>query len=174
MPTEVKSQPISGVSAGTESLLESTCPSVAASPIGRLIGTLMDCIPISICNVKLSYVLFAPIAIALGLPGYFLYKLTGDRYEVTNRSVRLRKIIGGQLRKQVALADVADVVVHQQPGQAFHRAGDIYLLDAKGEALLTLPGVVYPERLQHVILEAREARIRNDASLKAIQGRAAS
>lgn len=172
MPTEVKSQPISGVNAGAESLLESSCPSVAASPIGRLIGSLMDSLPISMGGIKLSHVLFAPIAIPLGLTGYVLYKLTGDRYEVTNRSVRLRKLIGGQLRKQVSLSDVADVVVHVEPGQAFHKAGDVYLLNAKGDTLLTLPGVVRPERLQHVILEARDARVRNDASLKAIQARA--
>lgn len=171
-PTELKSQPIAGVAAGTESLLETSCPSVAASPIGRFIGRLMDSIPLKIGGIQLSHVLFAPIAIPLGLTGYFLYKLFGDRYEVTNRSVRVRRLIGGALQKQVALTDFTDVTIEQLPGQAFHMAGDLHLVNAKGETVLTLPGVVRPDRLQHVLLEAREARLKNDASLKTIESRA--
>jgi hypothetical protein len=171
-PTELKTQPISGVAAGAESLLETVYPSVAASPIGRLIGSLMESIPVSIGGVKLSHVLFAPIAIPLGLTGYAIYKLFGDKYEVTNRSVRVRSMIGGALRKQVALTDFTNVAIEVLPGQAFHNAGDLQLLNAKGDTILALPGVVRPDRLQHVLLEARDARMQNDASLKTIQSRA--
>lgn len=171
-PTELKSQPISGVAAGIESLLETSYPSVAASPIGRFIGSLMDSLPLQCGGIQLSHLLFAPLAIPLGLAGYFSYKLFGDKYEVTNRSVRVRQLIGGRLRQQVPLADVADVLVEQQPGQAFHHAADLHLVNAKGDALLSLPGVVRPDRLRHVILEARDARLQNDASLKTIQNRA--
>ncbi len=172
MPTALKSPPISGVAAGREALLETACPSVAASPIGRFIGLLMDSIPLRIGGIQLSHVLFAPVAIPLGVMGYALFKLFGNRYEVTNRSVRIRKLLGGNLQKQIALTDFTDILVERQAGQDFHRAGDLHLVNAKGDSLLVLPGVPSPERLQHVILSAREARLKSDASLKTIQGRA--
>ncbi|MFV0445537.1 MAG: hypothetical protein ACK5Q5_18305 [Planctomycetaceae bacterium] len=171
MPTEVKSQPISGVAAGQESLLESVYPSMSSSFIGRLIGSLCDSIPIKIAGIQLSHVLFAPLAIPFALVGYFMSKIVGDRYEITNRSVRVRKIMGGQLLRQVALMDLADVLIDQQAGQAFYKAADLQVVNAKGDVLLTLPAVVRPERLRHVILEARQARLQADASLKTIQAR---
>lgn len=171
MPTEVKSPPISGVAPGAESLLESVYPSIASSAIGRALGSLCDSIPVKLGGIQLSHVLFGPIAIPFALVGYFVTKMFGDRYEVTNRSVRVRSIVGGLLRQQVPLADVAQIAIEQQPGQAFYKAADLHLLSAKGDRLLSLPAVVRPDRLQHVILEARDARLQNDASLKTIQTR---
>jgi hypothetical protein len=171
MSTEVKSQPISGVAAGQESLLESVYPSISTSAIGRAIGSLCDSIPINICGIQVSHVLFAPLAIPFALAGYAMTKLTGNRYEVTNRSVRIRKILGGQLLKQVALTDFADVAIEQQAGQAFYKAADLHLMTAKGDSLLSLPAVVRPDRLQQLILKARQARLQADSSLKTIQAR---
>ena len=171
MPTEVKSPPISGVAAGAESLLEAVYPSICSSAIGRLIGSLCDSIPLRIGGIQVSHLLFGPLMIPFALVGYVLTKAFGDRYEVTNRAVRVRSIVGGVLRKQVALNEIADVLIDQQPGQAFYKAADLVLVNAKGDRLLELPAVVRPDRLQHVILETRDARMQNDASLKTIQAR---
>jgi hypothetical protein len=171
MPTELKVQPIAGVSPNAESLLESESPSIAASAIGRAIGSLCDSIPLKVGGIKLSYLLFAPLTIPFALVGWTLFLVTGDKYVVTNRNVQIRRLWGGALSRQWPLADVADVAVHQQPGQAFYHAADLHLLNGKGESVMTLPGVARPDRLRHVILEARAARLHNDASLKAIQAR---
>lgn len=171
MSLTVKSQPISGVPAGTESLLETVCPSIAASPLGRLWGRLCDSIPLKLCGVKLSHLLFGPLVAPFALLQYFAFKVSGDRYEVTNRFVRVRQLLTGRLRKQASLADIADVLVDVRPGQAFYHAGDLHLVNAKGESLLVLPGVSRPERLRQVILKARMARLQNDAALQTIQSR---
>lgn len=171
MSIEVKPQPISGVSAGSESLLETSCPSIASSPIGRLLGQICDSIPLRIGGVKLSHLLFALPLAPFALIGYAVVRGTGNRYEVTNRSVRIRKLVGGTLLRQVALTDFADVAIEVLPGQEFYHAGDLHLVDGKGADVLVLPGVSRPERLRQVILKARTARIQSDASLKTIQAR---
>src|SRR5690606_5275770 len=99
-------------------------------------------------------------------------KVTGQRYVVTNRLVKVQNAIGHKLNQQVALSDVNDIAIDVQPGQAFYHAGNLLLLNAKGDVLLTLPGVTRPERLRRVILATREARVRSDASLRSIQARA--
>ena len=45
------------------------------------------------------------------------------------------------------------------------------LRDAKGSILGTLNGVAWPERLKSAIMEARHARVSNDAALAQIQAR---
>lgn len=173
MPAELKSPPITGVYAGREAPLETVYPSIAASAIGRALGSLCDSIPLRIGGVKLSHLLFAPIAIPFALIGYFQFKIVGEKYEVTNRSVRIRSFLGGRLVKQVALTDFDDVQVVVSPGQEFYHAGDLQLVNSKGDVVLTLTGVPRPDRLRHVILEARRARLQSDASLKVIEGRKA-
>lgn len=172
MASEVKSQAISGVPAGRETLIETVYPSIASAGIGRLIGSICTSLPIRIAGVPLSCLLFALPLTPLALVGYFLIKVTGPKYIVTNRSVRSEQAIGQKRLSQTSLNDIAEVAVDVQPGQAFYHAGDVLLLNAQGNVLATLPGVSRPERLRRVILEARESRVRNDASLKAIQSRA--
>jgi hypothetical protein len=172
MPTEVKTQAISGVAIGYENTIEAVYPSLAASGFGRLLGRMCDSIPVRIGGVKLSNVLFGPIAALFALPGYLAFKAFGDRYIVTNQAVEVRQILGGRLAKRVALSDIASVVSDVQNGQQFYHAGDLHVLGAKGEPLLILRGVPRPERFRRVILDARESRLRNDASLRNIQARA--
>lgn len=173
MPTEVKTQPISGVAAGYESQIETVYPSIAAASIGRLIGSLCDSIPLRIGGVKLSCLLFGLPLMPFALAGYFLQKAAGERYTLTNRSVSAHSAIGQRRLRHAALADVADVAVDVKAGQPFYHAGDLQLLNARGDLLLTLPGVPRPERFRSAILEARDARVMNDASLKTIQARKA-
>ncbi|MEZ6068018.1 MAG: PH domain-containing protein [Planctomycetaceae bacterium] len=171
MPIEVKSQPIPGVRSSGEALLESQSASIAASPIGRAIGGLCELIPIKIGGIKLSYLLFGPVVIPFALAGWAINLVTGNKYVLTNRHVQIRRLWGGAMSRQLPLAEIADVVIHVQPGQEFYYAGDLHLVNAKGESLLSLPGVVRPDRLRHAILEARDSRLQNDAALKVIQAR---
>ncbi len=164
-------QPIAGVSPNQERVLETVCPSVAATGLGQTLGGLFDSIDAKINGVKLSYLLFclplAPVALAI----YLLQKVVGNQYILTNRSVEVRKLIGRVLLEKVSLADVDSVNVVTRGGQAFYRAGDIELVNGRGEVILRLPGVPWPERLRKVILETREARKRSDESLARIESR---
>lgn len=172
MPTEVKAQAISGVAVGYENAIEAVYPSLAASAFGRMLGSLCDSIPVRIGGVKLSCLLFGPVAALFAAPGYLAFKAFGDRYLLTNQAVEVRNIVGGRLIRRVALTDISAVVVDIQKGQQFYHAGDLHLLNAKGESILILRGVARPERFRRLILDTRESRVRNDASLKLIQARA--
>lgn len=164
-------QPISGVSAGRETVIEEVYPSIAASGFGRFLGRLMNCIPLRINGILLSQLLFAPLVAPLALIGYLQFKVTGRVYVLTNRSVRVRAVLGQRLYQSVPLTDIEDIAIRQQPGQQFYQAGDLELFNARGELLLTFAGVPRPERFRKVILDAREARIRSDRSLEIIRSR---
>jgi hypothetical protein len=122
-------------------------------------------------SVKLSYVLFGLPLAPFGLALYLLMKLIGRRYTVTNRAVSVGKIVSGQVIKQVALKDVADVEVDVLGGQEFFRAGDVVLRNASGDEILRCAGVPQPERFKHVILDARAARLQSDEALATINRR---
>jgi len=171
--TGKKPAAISGVSAISEATILTTYPSIASTGIGRLLGRLYDSIPLKICGIKLSHLLFvlptAPIAALL----YFVLKATGYRYVLTNRSVQKWAALGSRRESQVSLTDIDQVVVHEEPGQAFFRAADLYLLNKAGDRLMVLEGVPYPAILRQTILEARDARLQVTASLEAIRSRPA-
>jgi hypothetical protein len=172
MPSEVKSQAISGVAIGYENVIETVYPSLAGTAFGRLLGSLCESIPVRIGGIKLSHLFFGPIAALFAAPGYLATKVFGDKYIVTNQAVEIRNALGGKLVKRVPLGDFTQVAVDVQGGQQFYHAGDVYLLNAKDDAAAILRGVSRPERFRRVILDTRESRIRNDASLKVIQSRA--
>ena len=171
MAVLTQSQPIAGVSAGQDRIIEITYPSIAATFVGKLIGKICESIPTGVAGIPLSYLLFALPLAPLGAAWYLLTKVTGNRYLLSNRGVEVRKSIGGRLVQRVELAQIADVTIQVEDGQAFHRAGNVELRDAKGSLLGVLPGVVRPDRLQHAILETRTARVQNDAALAQIQAR---
>ncbi len=164
-------QAIAGVSPTQEREIETEFPSIAAVGPGRLLGSILESLPVRIGGVKLSYILFGLPLAPLGVVGYLQLKVTGQRYMVTNRSVSIRGALTGQSIKQVALKDVADVSVDVRSGQEFYRAGDVVLRNASGDEILRCEGVPQPERFRHVILEARDARLRSDESLAAINKR---
>ena len=169
MPHKV--QAIAGVSANGESDIRSEYPSIAGTGIGRLLGNLCEVIPIKIWGVKISYLLFglaiAPIATAI----YLVTKLTGERWALTNRSLQRWSMFGTRLIQSVSLTEIADITVHQQAGQSFFRASDLYVLNAKGDPVMLLSGVPQAEIFRQTVLKVRDARQQVEASLKTIQAR---
>jgi len=151
--------------------MESVYPSIAATSVGRLVGTICDAIPLRIGGVKLSTLLFAlPLAPIAVLP-YIWLKLFGQRYIVTNRAVRVVSTLGVRLYREIPLGEIDNAAVDVKAGQAFYHAGDLVLLKASGEAIATLEGVARPYRLRQIILDAREARRSSDSSLATINAR---
>lgn len=171
MATATAPQPISGVSAGRETVIEDIYPSISASGLGQFLGRLMDSLPVSIIGIRLSHVLFAPIVAPLGLIGYLKFKIADPMYLLTNRSVQKRGPLSRRPIQSVALADIDNIEIQVHPGQQFFQAGDLYLLNSKGEVLMQIAGIPRPERFRQVILDAREARVRNDHSLEVIRSR---
>jgi len=171
MITAVRPQAISGVSAGQETMIESVFPSIAASGLGQLIGRICDSIPLKINGIKLSYLLFAPLLAPLGAIGYLKFKVFDPQYVLTNRSLQVQSAQGDRLISQVSLSDIDNIAIDVLPGQEFFKAGNLELLNGRGDVILTLPGVPRPERFRQVVLEARDARSQNDAALKTIMAR---
>jgi hypothetical protein len=169
MPSRV--QAIAGLNPGAETVLVTVYPSIAATAPGRLLGRLYDSIPLKLGGIKLSHLLFtlptAPLAVAL----YALLKLFGRQYVLTNRSVQLRLALSGRRTAQFALAEIAEIEIEQLPGQAFYYAADLVLLRADGEELMRFEGVPRAEVIRQLILEARDARMKTEASMAAIEAR---
>jgi hypothetical protein len=164
-------QPICGVSSNSETEIRSRYPSIAASALGRLIGSLCESIPAKIWGVKLSYLIFALPLAPLGTLTYVLQKLFGVKYTLTNRSVQVWSVIGVRQHRGVALTDIADIELSVQPGQEFYNAGDLTLVDAKGDVLLKISGIQRPDIFRENILKARQARTATQESLAAIAAR---
>ena len=165
---------ISGVAASSEVEIMTVYPSIAAYGLGRTFGLMYESIPLRIMGVKLSNLLFvlptAPIAAGL----YFLQKVTGHRYKLTNRSMQVCHSLGNRKVNQVALTDISDVLIRELPGQQFYKAADLILIGGKGnEAILTLPGIPYAHIFRQTILKARDSRQMVAKSLEAIKARPA-
>src|SRR5262245_14611578 len=156
MPAATAPHPISGVSAGREAIIEDVFPSISASGLGRFLGQLMDSIPVSINGIRFSHVLFAPLVAPLALIGYLQFKVTGQAYLLTNRSVKVVSALGRNLVQTVGLSEIDNIEIRVLPGQPFYQAGDLLLLNASGDVLMTLSGIPRPERFRQVILDARE------------------
>ena len=63
------------------------------------------------------------------------------------------------------------MLFRSQPGQAFYPAADIRLVGKKGETLAVLPGVPRADVFRQSIVEARDARVKVEASLATIKAR---
>jgi hypothetical protein len=177
--SNVKPQPIAGVSAGTEAEIMTAYPSLAATGIGRRIGSLCDAVPLKTHGVPWPRLLVAfplslvvvPIVLAIALPLYFLTKILGRCYVLTNRHLIVRQMIGVRTFSHVPLADIKEVIIRELPGQAFYKAADLIALGADGKPKVRLEGVVRPAVFRQTILEARDARSGVEESLKAIEAR---
>jgi hypothetical protein len=170
MPATI-SEAIAGLSAGRENVLETVYPSLSATGPGRLIGQLCDSIPLRIRGIKLSHVLFGPLVAPFALLGYLQMKVTGRRYVVTNRSVKVMSSLGERLLGSASLSEFDSIAIDERPGQRFFHAADVVLLKPNGDELLRFPGVARPDRFRQVIVDARNARLLNDAALRTIQAR---
>ena len=161
--TNLKSQAISGVSAGTETQMMTKWPSIAAFGAGRLIGQLMASIPTRI-------VLWLPLA-GIGAALYFIQKVTGERFTITNKSVQRWTGLGGRMIQRMELSDIATMEVAQQSGQEYFRASDLLLLNAKGDVAMRLEGLPHAEIFLENISKARSASQQVGDSLKTIAAR---
>jgi hypothetical protein len=161
---------IAGVASG-QALIMAVYPSIACTEIGKLLGRLYESIPNRVFGIKVSHLLYplptSPIAVLV----YFYLKLAGEVYVLTNRTIQLRRSLGNRLIREVKLADIDQVVVKQELGQAFYPAADIYLLNKAGATIMSLPGVLRAEIFRETILEARDARNQVAASLAVIGAR---
>jgi len=167
-----KPSAISGVAASSEVEIMTVYPSIAAYGLGRVFGSIYESIPLRIMGVKLSNLLFvlptAPIAAGL----YFLQKLTGQRYRLTNRSMQVWHSLGNRKVKEVSLTDITDVVIRELPGQQFYKAADLVLMGGKGnDEILRLPAIPYAHIFRQTILEARDSRQMVAKSLETIKAR---
>lgn len=161
---------ISGVSSG-QTLVMAVYPSIAAAGMGKLLGRLYESIPTRIFGIKLSHLLFCLPTAGLAVGGYFILKIFGEVYALTNRTLQLRRSLGNQLIREIKLSDIDQVVIRQEPGQEFYPAADIYLLNKAGDTLMTLPGVPRADVFRQTILEARNAANQVSASLATINAR---
>ncbi len=166
-----KVQAIAGVSPGVSREVMTVYPSVAASPIGRLLGNIYESIPIRIFGVKISHLLFCLPSAPLALIGYFMLKITGVRYTITSQSVQVWRALGNSLIEEVPLASIDKIGLYQDSGQKFYRAHDLVLQSADGKTLTTLEGIPYGDIFRNTIMEARDARMENDAALATIAAR---
>lgn len=164
-------QAIAGVSPTTEARIMTEFPSVGASGIGRLVGQMMNSIPISIFGVKLSYIVFGLPLAPLGLLLFLWNRPFGARYILTNRSVQSWSSLGTQRTATVDLNDIASVDLDQRPGQSFFRASDIRLKAANGSTILLLAGVCDPGAFRNAIQRAIQSRRLVQSSLATINAR---
>lgn len=167
----VRPQAITGVSAGHDQLLRTVYPSISSAWLGRLIGQLMESIPFGIGNIKLSYLIAPIVCLPLGLMGYFMEKLFGERYLLSSRAIRRWTFIGQRMLQEVQLADIEDIAVEVQPGQEFYKAGDLVIIGKGGNTLMRLPGVPRPDIFRETILKAQKARLQVEDSLTRIRAR---
>ncbi len=169
--SNIRVQPISGVSAGVENVVMVVFPSISALGLGRLLGRLCESIPFRVNGIKISHLLFAlpisPIAAVL----YLMQKVIGNKYVVTNRSLQIWKAMFNRLVSSAALSDIGDVEVVELPGQSFYKAAELVVLGKNGEVLMRLGGVPRAEVFRHNVLETCAARTENDAALATIRPR---
>lgn len=174
-------QAISGVSAGIENMVMTVYPSIASDGIGRLLGRLYEAIPVRICGIKLSNLLFTLPTIPLALLLYFWTKVAGRRYVLTNRSIQIWRIrilamfvldlSGDWVIGEYPLTNVDEIEVEQLDGQQFYHAADLVLLDSSGSELGRLEAVPRAEIFRQTILEARDALTQTEAALATISAR---
>lgn len=162
--SNLKSQAIAGVAAGSETQLMTKWPSIAALGLGRFLGQLMASVPI-------RFLLALPVGAPVGVLLYFVQKVTGERFTITNKSVQRWTGLGGRMIQRIELSDIVHIEVRQQSGQAFYNASDLLLLNAKGDVAMRLEGLPHAEIFRENITKARESFLRVQESLNTIKAR---
>ena len=153
---------------------ETVYPSLAATGSGRLMGRLLNLLPIRIGRVRLTHLLFGALLAPIAPVFYVLHKMTGRRYRLTQSTVEDWPMVGDRSVQRVDLDRITDIATRTRRGQRFYRAGDVILHDADGNTLLTLAGVPQPERVARLIEQLRQAQRQRDAAAATIAARVAS
>ena len=112
-------------------------------PLGLLFGILTLQVPLSLFAVTLLW-----------------------RYSLSTQYVRVRTGPLGKETQRVALAELEEVRINQQPGQDYYRAADLELISGGG-VVLTLAGVPNPAAFRNNILQARDALLQVAACRRA-------
>jgi len=164
-------QPIAGVSSRSESVVMTEYPSIAAGILGQGLGNLYNCIPVKIFGLTVSHLLFALPTIPMAILLYFVQKVTGEYFVLTNRSVQIWAARSGQRKATVDLAKIDEVEVVQAPGQVFYKAGDILLRNAAGEIIERLDGVPDAPSFCNAIRRTAESRRMVQSAMATIEAR---
>lgn len=163
-------QAIAGVSASSEAVVMTEYPSLAAGLPGRLIGIICESLPAPFGLPRISYLFALPLA-PLGLLLYFLQKVFGDRYVLTNRAVQVWTARGQRKMKSVPLSEIDHVEVEQRSGQTFYNAADLRLVGLDGKTILRLSGLKDAGSFRNAIEQAVQARRRLQESVARIEAR---
>src|SRR4051812_19400878 len=110
MPNK-KSQAIAGVSAGAETQIMTKWPSIAAMWPGKFLGQILEMIPARIFGLKLSNLIFGLPAAVPAVVLYFIQKVIGERFTITNKSVQRWSGLGGRMKQRIELADIGSMQV---------------------------------------------------------------
>jgi hypothetical protein len=145
--------------------------SIGSVGLGRLIGRLMESIPIRIGVAKLSYFVFGPILAPLGAVLYLGLKLFGERFRLTTHSVRRESALTGDAIASIPLETVDVIERRDRPGYRFYSAADLVLRSFDGRATLKLKGVPRPDLVEQMLLSARDAKRQTDAAEARIRAR---
>ena len=133
-------------------------PGVAATAAGRLIGRLLNSLPIPLGPATLSQWVFGLPLAPLGAAVYLWQKAFGVRYRLTDRRLVAETPLTRKEIEAADLADVADAVVSFPRSGRWFRAGDLTLLDATGTRLMTVRAVPQIENLAARLAEVKGAR----------------
>ena len=164
-------QPIAGVSSRSESVVMTEHPSIAAGMLGQSLGSLYECIPVRIFGLTISHLLFALPTAPLAIGLYFLQRLMGEYFVLTNRSVQIWAARSGRRVSTVDLAQIEDVDVTQAPGQKFFKAGDVVLRSSSGEIIQRLQGVPDAPSFCNAIRRTVESRRMVQSAVATIEAR---
>jgi len=121
-------------------------------------------------SIPTRLLLWLPLAGA-GAALYFIQKITGERFTITNKSVQRWTGLGGRMIQRVELSDIATMQVQQQSGQEFFHASDLLLFNAKGDVAMRIEGLPHAEIFLENISKARLASQQVRDSLQTITAR---
>ncbi len=128
-------------------------------------------IPNRIFGLKISNLLFGLPLAGPAVALYFVQKITGERFTITNKSIQRWSGLGGRMIQRLELADIANMQVEQQDGQKFFNASDLLLLNAKGDVVMRLEGLPHAEMFRENITKARDSAVQVQAALNTINAR---
>ncbi|MEM7810119.1 MAG: hypothetical protein AAF532_01395 [Planctomycetota bacterium] len=155
-----------------ERLIRVFYPSIGSRGLGRLIGRVLESIPIRVGVAKVSHLLFALPLAPLGASLYVALKVIGRRYRLTDRAVHVEHALGGEPYASIRLEDIDDIVRVDRPGYVFFDAADLTLKSADGVLAVKLKAVVRPDTVTSIIGEARDAARETSAAVAQVRNRA--